>query len=320
VSACTPRPAAIAYDRPMRDALVNSLTLAGTGGHIVVAVIVILLAIAVISTLSICARYRSLAGELTRGAGADGRFRHRVLNRILHDANQALAQNGREVNSQAIIERNFQSELGALLLGERFGKSTVGLMIILGLVGTFYGLTLSIGKLVGLVSGDVSGVADITQSVTQGLAQALSGMSVAFSSSLFGIGAAIVMTLVGVFFNIADQRVSAMVKIEHYLDNVYLASQTAEAPVDFGGGVGVSTAGTGRLEQMVDRFGQSVDQLERVVAHFDAALQTLANNTRDFREFNLHLKDNIQRMSLSFGDLSEALRDKAGAVRPRDSR
>ena len=28
-------------------------------------------------------------------------------------------------------------------------------MIILGLVGTFYGLTLSIGKLVALVSGDV---------------------------------------------------------------------------------------------------------------------------------------------------------------------
>jgi hypothetical protein len=164
---------------------------------------------------------------------------------------------------------------------------------------------------VGLVSGDVSGVADITQSVTRGLAQALAGMSVAFSSSLFGIGSAIVMTVVGVLFNVADQRSAAMVKIEHYLDNVFLAGQGG-APVEFG--VGVPSG----LGQMVDRFGASVARLEQVVAHFDAALQTFAGNTRDFGEFNLHLKDNIQRMSLSFGDLSEAL--KAQALRTRDPR
>jgi hypothetical protein len=133
-------------------------------------------------------------------------------------------------------------------------------------------------------------------------------MSVAFSSSLFGIGSAIVMTVVGVLFNIADQRAAAMVKIEHYLDNVFLAGQ--------GGGLELGVAAPSGLGQMVDRFGASVARLEQVVSQFDAALQTFAGNTRDFGEFNLHLKDNIQRMSLSFGDLSEAL--KAQALRSRD--
>jgi hypothetical protein len=41
---------------------------------------------------------------------------------------------------------------------------------------------------------------------------------------------------------------------------------------------------------------------------FGAALQTFAGTTRDFKEFNLHLKDNVQRMSLSFADASEAVK------------
>jgi hypothetical protein len=66
------------------------------------------------------------------------------------------------------------------LLGERFVRSATGLVLILGLSGTFYGLTLSIGKLSRLLSVEGAKVADVTQSLTTGLTQALSG-----SRSLF---------------------------------------------------------------------------------------------------------------------------------------
>jgi hypothetical protein len=66
-----------------------------------------------------------------------------------------------------------------LLLAERFVRAATGLVIILGLLGTFYGLTSSIGRLVQLVAGDTGGVSDITQGVTTELTQALSGMAVA---------------------------------------------------------------------------------------------------------------------------------------------
>ena len=43
---------------------------------------------------------------------------------------------------------------------------------------------------------------------------------------------------------------------------------------------------------------------------FESALGAFSAGTRDFSEFNAHLKDNVQRMSLSFGDLSDALKDQ----------
>jgi hypothetical protein len=158
---------------------------------------------------------------------------------------------------------------------------------------------MSIGKLATLVSGSTAGVADITESLTRGLTQALSGMSLAFATSLFGIASAIVMTLAGVFFNVADRRTAFTVQLEDYLDNVLLAAHRQQGGVAVGGGA---------LEPLVARFGQSVAALEAAVGQFQGALNTFAGTTRDFREFNLHLKDNIQRMSLAFGDLSETLK------------
>jgi hypothetical protein len=304
------------------DAFFASLRLAGAGGHAIVAAIVILLGLGICSNLYIRGRYAALSRELRGDVEVTGAFRARVLNRILHEAGQAVRRNPSDVNSQAIIEHSFQLELGGLMLGERFGKSAVGLMIILGLVGTFYGLTISIGKLVHLISGEGGGNADIAQAVTAGLTEALSGMSVAFSCSLFGIGAAIILTVMGIFSSISERRMALMVQIEHYLDNVLLSQVKADARGEARTELAGSTASvsTGRLEQLVDAFGQSVGQLEGVVGRFDAALQNFASTTRDFREFNLHLKDNVQRMSLGFGDLSEALKTHIGTLKSRDQR
>jgi hypothetical protein len=49
---------------------------------------------------------------------------------------------------------------------------------------------------------------------------------------------------------------------------------------------------------------------------FEAALQTFATTTRDFHEFNLHLRDNVQRLSLTFADLSNSLKAQLGATIP----
>jgi methyl-accepting chemotaxis protein len=218
---------------------------------------------------------------------------------------------------QAIIEHHMQQQLRGALLGERFVRSSTGLVIILGLVGTFYGLSLSVGKLVRLLSAD-SGTVDITQALTVGLTDTLAGMSVAFTSSLAGIAAAILLTLLNVLLNIASARTALMLQIETYLDRV-LAGDLARAAtlaVDgagavAGGATGISTREARALAQTLEAFGQSVAQLDGTVTRFESALQSFATTTRDFREFNLHLKDNVQRMSLSFADLSEALKDQA---------
>ncbi|MET0384802.1 MAG: hypothetical protein ABW321_02530 [Polyangiales bacterium] len=288
----------------MSDAFLSNFSLLDPSAYVVIFVIVLILGGALGSTIALRSRYHGLSQELRRNA--DGEFRAPVLLGIVRDTVEAVERGAVEVNTQAIVEHNFQTRLKGYVIAERFVKASTGLLIILGLVGTFYGLTLSIGRLVGLVSADAQAGADLATGLTQGLTQALSGMSVAFTTSLFGIVSAIVMTLVGVFANVTDSRLALMVEIEAFLDNRLSRTPGYEAAVSGRGDVGGPA------------LGSSVAQLQQSVGQFDSALQTFAANTRDFREFNLHLKDNVQRLSLSFADLSNTLNAHVAALQRRE--
>src|SRR6185312_744374 len=112
-------------------------------------------------------------------------------------------------------------------------------------------------------SADAGQAGDVAQALTRGLTQALTGMAAAFSNSLVGVGAAVVLTVLGFLNNVTDRRTALMVRIETYLDRVLPAAPPARA--DAGGAV----AG----------FGESVRALERAVARFEGALQGFANST-----------------------------------------
>lgn len=289
--------------------IVASLWVVGASGQLIIATILAILVIAVIATFASRARYASMARDLARHI-PEREVGNAVLDRIVREARAARHGGAAEVNVQVIVEHAFQAELRGLLVAERFVRAATGLVIILGLVGTFYGLSMSIGKLVNLVAADNPEAAsgDLTETLTSTLTNALGGMSVAFTVSLFGIATAVVLTLLGVFFNVTDRRTALMVQIEAHVDRL-LASEGGGANV---GGAGGTVRVDGRFEQLVVGFGASVAQLSSAVDQFEAALTTFAGTTRDFREFNLHLKDNVQRMSLSFGDFSEALKAQVG--------
>lgn len=299
----------------MNGAVSQSLSLVDVSGYLIIAAILALLAVSLVLTFLVRLRYGAIARDLRRAPAQVEGFRTRVLDRIVKEVQNTLNVTSGEINTQAIVEHHFQDQLRWLQVGERFVKAGTGLMIILGLVGTFYGLTLSIGKLVALVSDDSAAAAELTQSLTRGLTEALSGMSVAFSTSLVGILAAIVLTLVSVFWNVPARRLEVMVQIEKYLDNVVLAAARARPPGPPVEAAGANAYVADKLDQLVGGFGQSVTQLQATVTRFESALDAFSSTTRDFREFNLHLKDNVQRMSLSFGDLSETVKSHVSALR-----
>ena len=185
-----------------------------------------------------------------------------------------------------------------MLLAERFIRSATGLVIILGLLGTFYGLTLSIGKIVHLVGAETTGATDVAQGVSQGLTNALSGMAVAFSNSLVGILSAVVLTVLGILSNVSDRRTAVMVQIETYLDRV-------RAQRSVMGGASDMTA-----------LGPAIALLDGAIKRFETALQGFAGTTKDFHEFNAHLKDNVQRLSLTFADLRDSVKAQIGTLGP----
>ena len=279
--------------------MLAGLSLIDSTGRAILATTLATLLLGIVANLWLRARYASIEKDLRRSRDPEAGFSHPVLSRIVDDATEA-AQGSREINAQAMIEERFQSDLRPMLLGERFVRSATGLVIILGLLGTFYGLTLSIGRIVHLVSADTGGATDAALGVSQGLTQALSGMAVAFSNSLVGILSAVILTVLGVLSNVSDRRTAVMIQIETYLDRL-----RAQAP-----GQG------GAPEPALSGFGQSVARLDGAVARFESALQAFASTTRDFHEFNAHLKDNVARLSLTFADLSDSLKAQLGATLP----
>jgi hypothetical protein len=279
--------------------LLAGLSLIDTTGLAILGTTVTTLVLGIVANLWLRARYAALEKDLRRSRGPEAAFSHPVLNRIVLDATEA-AQRSREPNFQATIDDRFQSDLRPMLFAERFVRSATGLVIILGLLGTFYGLTLSIGRIVNLVSAETGGGTDAALGVSQGLTHALSGMAVAFSNSLVGILSAVILTIIGVLSNVSDRRTAVMIQIETYLDRV-----CAQGP-GVGGALGPGLAG----------FGDSVARLDGAVARFEAALQAFSSTTRDFHEFNAHLKDNVQRLSLTFADLSDSMKAQFGATIP----
>lgn len=298
----------------MGRGFIDSLSLLDAVGQGLILAIVVSLIGALLANVVICSRYAYIARDLRQNARFDRALSTPVLTRIFQESQKAVARHGRDANLQAVIEHEVQSQLGGLLLGERFVRAAAGLVIVLGLAGTFYGLTSSIGKLVALVARDAP-AGDITQALTTGLTDALGGMSVAFGTSLFGVGSAIVLTVVGVFSNVTDRRTALMIEIEATLERVL-------APMSEGTGGGRAAAGAGAgagaaitLDPVVQRFAEAVRGMQEAMQQFELGLENFGKTTRDFREFNLHLKDNVQRLSLNFADFSESLQAQVAALR-----
>jgi methyl-accepting chemotaxis protein len=295
-------------------------------GLIIVALIITLLTLAFTINIFLVAGYNKILKDLKITANREGRlFEHQLLNRIVSDYTKASKEHSGEVNTQALIEKHFDGELRISQLGERFVKTSVSLMIILGLVGTFFGLTMSIGQLVTLLAEDVENALSIDASITTSLISAMSGMSVAFVTSLFGISASIVMTIFNLFFNSTQRRLNLMVNVEEYLDNdVYkdirsnklLSGVTTNGEtLSFKGSDPITVEAMKVLtDTLVDRLygvtgamATSVEALQATVTQFDTSLTTFAESARDFKEFNHHMKDNVQRMSLGFSDFTQEM-------------
>ena len=273
----------------MTNTMLGGLSLIDTTGLAILGTTLTALVLGIVANIWLRARYAGLQKDLQQAQGSEASFANPVLRHIVRDATEAAGRS-REVNTQAIIDDCFQSDLRPLLLAERFIRSATGLVIILGLLGTFYGLTLSIGKIVHLVGAETTTGADVAQGVSQGLTNALSGMSVAFSNSLVGILAAVILTVLGILSNVSDRRTAVMVQIETYLDRIRVQRPGLSGAPD------------------MTALGPAIALLDGAIKRFEIALTGFAGTTKDFHDFNVHLKDNVQRLSLTFADMSDSLK------------
>jgi hypothetical protein len=98
---------------------------------------------------------------------------------------------------------------GRLDESREVSRYMIGLLIFLGLLGTFWGLLGTIGSVVKVIGSLEVGGKDFTmlfEALKNGLQAPLSGMGTAFSSSLFGLGGSLVLGFLDIQAGHAQNR------------------------------------------------------------------------------------------------------------------
>ena len=103
-------------------------------------------------------------------------------------------------------------------------RYTIGLLIFLGLLGTFWGLletVSSIGNVISELSIGSGDVGDVFSNLKSGLQAPLTGMGTAFSSSLFGLGGSLILGFLDLqagqaqnrFYNDLEEWLSSLTRL-----------------------------------------------------------------------------------------------------------
>ena len=136
----------------------------------------------------------------------------------------------------------------------------VGLLVFLGLLGTFWGLLETLRAVAGIIGGlDLQGsgtAAAVFGELKQGLQRPLSGMGTAFSSSLFGLAGALVLGFIDLQAGHAQNRF--YYDLEEWLSGQTRLSSGALA----GEGEGSVPA---YIHALLEQTADSLDKLQRVM-------------------------------------------------------
>ena len=188
-----------------------------------------------------------------------------------------------------------------------------GLLVFLGLLGTFWGLLGTIGSISAVIqslsvgSGDAT---DVLGALKEGLSAPLSGMSTAFSSSLFGLSGSLVLGFLDLQAGRAQNRFYN--ELEEWLSSVTDLSGDFAAPVVASSSGAVPQADEFRvITQHLSRLASENASSQRAttaMANLAEGIQGLVKNMRTEQQM---LRDWIEAHQQESRDLRVALENLA---------
>ena len=288
-------------------------------GLMVIVVILALFVLAVLLLFITCARYNRLTSLVNGGLRRDNAF----LRFVVNDYAEAYKRHGKDLNTPAIIANGVSCKLGGSLLCERLLNNAVSLFVTLGLFGTFLGLSLSVSSLTEILGySNSSEWLSVLDSVGGGLMSALSGMGVAFYTSLVGVACSIILTLLRSIFSVQAAREKLETRLELWLDHEVAPTLPTEAPKDDADLVHQMVLALDRTSDSMDKtLRGATDELKAAIASSRAPIaamnKTVENfnsGVRDFSELNYNLRGTIERMDVSVRDLVSGLREAARSL------
>ncbi len=292
----------------------NVLASMPASGIIVIAAIAILFVLAVLLLFYTWGRYKGLAGMVKGSLDRDNGF----LRFTVNDFADAYKKYGQDVNTPAIISNAVSTKLSGLLLCERFLANAVSLFVTLGLFGTFLGLSHSVSSLTELISySNTSEWLSVLDSVGGGLMSALSGMGVAFYTSLVGVACSVVLTLLRSIFSPQAERETLEARLELWLDHTVAPTLPTERAKDESEMVqqmvhamdSASKTMESALQKATGDLKTAIDSSRAPITAFNKTVDSFNGGVRDFSEFNYNLRGTVERLDVTVRDLVSGLRE-----------
>jgi hypothetical protein len=189
---------------------------------------------------------------------------------------------GRMAISSQIMRSILDSIAARLDEARDISRYMTGLLVFLGLLGTFWGLietVSSVGGVIGKlnVGGDAGSVFD---SLKEGLAAPLSGMGISFSSSLFGLAGSLVLGFLDLQMSQAQNNFYT--QLEDWLSTT-VRDLGGEADARAGPGAGPAT---GEIKVAIDRLKDAIAETgsgkaaTAAMANLAEAIQGLVKHMR----------------------------------------
>ena len=247
------------------------------------------------------------------GIQKTGKLDNRLVKPVLlATVNAMLADQRQEAQLSALSLRSVLDGVAARLdEGREISRYMIGLLVFLGLLGTFWGLLQTIGA-VGLVVGslDTAGT-DFEAMMAQlkgGLDAPLSGMATAFSSSLFGLAGSLILGFLdlqlgqamGRFFNELEDWLSAFARFND-------GGPTGNESVTPLAG-GMSEEAARALIHLGNSIAAGEDNRQRVLEQLSSMNMTMAALNEAMTD-DRRLREQLAQLNAGIAHLAADLRD-----------
>lgn len=285
-------------------------------GLIVCYLIIAIIVIYLIGSFFISLFYKKMLIELIgRKKGDDIDFKDKTLSSIYEDFTDSVKLGVEDINTEVIIERNLPVYVAK---GEWALNYFVSVATILGLFGTFWGLTGAIKQLKDVLVD----IAQFEQFI-EGIKPPMANMATAFITSIMGIIGSILMNMFSLIPGVSykNYREQFYSEVENLLDNEAIASfkqNYSEVLVNFTTKVEdsmkyMTDRVTQTFEAGIDKFAEKINgvsfDLTESAKVLTNVINKLENSVNTFNKPVLSFKESVDSFRLYYEGLDTKIRD-----------
>ena len=201
-----------------------------------------------------------------------------------------IAKNLGIISSNKTINKSLEEILDELYSkiesGKDISRYLINLAVFLGLIGTFYGLLLTIGSVSNVIDGlsiEQQDFGVFFDSLRNGLKSPLSGMTIAFSSSLFGLVTSLILGLYEIISKSVKQTYFEFCESQIRLYHKASSNQR------------VSSSSNDNSE-LVSKLSELINSLDKINNNFSNSNEEIKKEiSSEFKNLSKNIKDLVKK-------------------------